>query len=93
MCVSACEILLSLIRPIKIIIDWHNLAYTLLAISLGSETHWLCRFARWYEGFFARRAQAHFCVTDACMHAFLILCDAYVKLHRLDGRACPTASF
>jgi beta-1,4-mannosyltransferase len=49
------------------IIDWHNFGFTVLALSLhdARHRHWMVRFSRWYEGFFARRADGHLCVTNA----------------------------
>ncbi|KAI8469764.1 MAG: hypothetical protein J3K34DRAFT_377533 [Monoraphidium minutum] len=52
-----------------LIIDWHNLAYSILALKHGRR-RWLIRLARAYERFFGRRAAAHFTVTRA-MAAFL----------------------
>ncbi|KAJ9528520.1 hypothetical protein QJQ45_020513 [Haematococcus lacustris] len=48
----------------KLIIDWHNYGYTILALSQGSG-HWLVSVARAYERFWGRRGHAHFCVTKA----------------------------
>lgn len=52
------------VRNTKLIIDWHNFGYSILALRLGSK-HPLVRIAEWFEGFFAWRADAHFAVTNA----------------------------
>lgn len=36
---------ISCVRPTKVIIDWHNLGYTLLALKLG-ESHPVVRLAK-----------------------------------------------
>ncbi|KAL2817488.1 glycosyl transferases group 1-domain-containing protein [Aspergillus cavernicola] len=51
-------------RQTKLIIDWHNFGYTILALKLG-DTHPLVKISRWYEKAFCRSAIAHFCVTKA----------------------------
>jgi hypothetical protein len=52
-----------------LIIDWHNLAYTILALKHGRHG-WLIRLARAYEARLGALAAAHFTVT-AAMQAFL----------------------
>jgi beta-1,4-mannosyltransferase len=52
------------IRRARLIFDWHNFAYTLMAISL-SERHWIVRLAQSYEKLFGRAADQHLCVTEA----------------------------
>ncbi|KAL3480864.1 glycosyl transferases group 1-domain-containing protein [Aspergillus californicus] len=51
-------------RQTKLIIDWHNFGYTILAMKLG-DIHPLVRISRWYERAFCKTAVAHFCVTKA----------------------------
>ena len=51
-------------RNTKLIIDWHNFGYSILALRLG-PSHPLVKVAEWYEGWFARGATAHFAVTNA----------------------------
>jgi len=46
------------------VIDWHNFGFTVLGQSKGNS-HPFVRISRTYESFFARRADAHFSVTDA----------------------------
>jgi len=53
------------LRSVKLIIDWHNLGYTLLALSLGkSDSHPIIIFAKFIERFFGRCAYAHLFVTQ-----------------------------
>ncbi|KAJ1909504.1 mannosyltransferase [Tieghemiomyces parasiticus] len=52
------------LRGIRLVIDWHNFGYTILALNLGSR-HPAVRIAEWYERVFGARAYAHLCVTDA----------------------------
>ncbi|GFF52909.1 chitobiosyldiphosphodolichol beta-mannosyltransferase [Aspergillus lentulus] len=56
--------MVSFLRHTKLIIDWHNFGYTILALKLGGR-HPLVRFSKWYEKSFCRYATAHFCVTEA----------------------------
>ncbi|KAG2445600.1 hypothetical protein HXX76_000211 [Chlamydomonas incerta] len=48
----------------KLIIDWHNYGYTILALTQGAR-HPLVRLARSYEHFWGKRGDGHFCVTQA----------------------------
>jgi beta-1,4-mannosyltransferase len=52
-----------------LVIDWHNLAYSILALKHGRRA-WLIVLARGYERLLGRRGAAHFCVTRA-MRTFL----------------------
>ena len=52
------------LRHTRLIIDWHNFGYSILALRLGSR-HPLVRISRLYEQTFAHSAEAHFCVTSA----------------------------
>ncbi|KAF8912892.1 beta-1,4-mannosyltransferase [Gymnopilus junonius] len=54
----------------KVIIDWHNLGYSILALKLG-KAHPLVRIAAWLEATFGRFAYAHLFVTRA-MRDFLV---------------------
>lgn len=51
-------------RKTRLVVDWHNFGYSILALRLGSS-HPLVRISEWYEGFFSKRAFAHFSVTNA----------------------------
>ncbi|KZT24677.1 glycosyltransferase family 33 protein [Neolentinus lepideus HHB14362 ss-1] len=53
----------------KVIIDWHNLGYSILALKLG-KSHPFVRLARKFEVTFGRHAYAHLFVTRA-MHDHL----------------------
>ena len=52
------------LRHTRLVIDWHNFGYSILALRLGN-THPLVQISRLYERIFAQAAYAHFCVTDA----------------------------
>lgn len=54
------------LRHTRLVIDWHNFGYSILALKLGGA-HPLVQISRLYERIFARSADAHFCVTDAMM--------------------------
>lgn len=51
-------------RNTRLVIDWHNFGYSILALRLGSK-HPLVLLSKWYEGIFSRSATAHFAVTNA----------------------------
>ncbi len=51
-------------RKIDLVVDWHNLGHTILALGLGA-THPLVRITRWIESRFGARADASFCVSQA----------------------------
>ncbi|KAF4670373.1 mannosyltransferase [Perkinsus olseni] len=50
------------LRRAKLIVDFHNLAYTILGEKLG-ERHWLVRLSRLYESFWASKCDYGLCVT------------------------------
>lgn len=50
------------LRGARLVIDWHNLGYTLLALKLGKQ-HVMTRAYRWYEHAAGGKADAHLCVT------------------------------
>lgn len=52
------------LRNTRLVIDWHNFGYTILALKLG-KNHPLVKMSELYEKFVARSATAHFCVTNA----------------------------
>lgn len=52
------------LRQTRLVIDWHNFGYSILALKLG-PTHPLVRLSIWYEKTFCKMASAHLCVTDA----------------------------
>lgn len=51
------------LRGSAVIVDWHNLGWTLLALRFGA-THPLVRFTRWAELWFGRRAPYHLAVSQ-----------------------------
>ncbi|KAN0012360.1 hypothetical protein ACTFIU_007659 [Dictyostelium citrinum] len=53
------------IRGVRLVIDWHNLGYTLLKLSLHkSDNHPIIRLAKFIERYFAKNAYAHLFVTN-----------------------------
>jgi beta-1,4-mannosyltransferase len=56
--------LFGLTQGSKIIIDWHNLGYSILAMKLG-ESHPFVKIAKKFEAYFGRSAYAHLFVTNA----------------------------
>ena len=48
----------------RIVVDWHNLGFSMFAESLGPN-HMLVRLTRFMEYMFTARAQYHLCVSDA----------------------------
>lgn len=51
-------------RRTKVVVDWHNFGYTILAMGLRPG-HPLVAIAKYYERFFGRLADEHLCVTGA----------------------------
>ncbi|KEF60818.1 beta-1,4-mannosyltransferase [Exophiala aquamarina CBS 119918] len=56
--------LISLVRRTRLVVDWHNFGYSILALKLGSG-HPLVALSKRYEKYFAKSATANFAVTDA----------------------------
>jgi beta-1,4-mannosyltransferase len=54
----------------KLIIDWHNTGYSILAMRTGDQSR-LVRIARWFERTYGQKAYAHLFVTQA-LQKFLI---------------------
>src|SRR5262245_17327907 len=52
------------LRAAKLVVDWHNFGYTMLALRLGQRHPVVC-LARWYERVVGRQANAHLCVSRA----------------------------
>ena len=59
--------LVSLLKRSKLVIDWHNFGYTILALSVGggSVGNLMVRAAEWYERMFGKFGDEHLCVTKA----------------------------
>ncbi|WWC90894.1 uncharacterized protein L201_005831 [Kwoniella dendrophila CBS 6074] len=62
----------------KLIIDWHNTGYSILAMRLGIKSP-IVKLARWIEKYFGQSAYAHLFVTEA-------LREYLVKEWKLEGR-------
>jgi len=54
--------LVSRLRRARLVVDWHNLGYTLLALRLGRR-HPAVRLGRWLEKIAGRAAHANLCVS------------------------------
>ncbi|KAJ5231915.1 CAZyme family GT33 [Penicillium citrinum] len=52
------------LRQTRLVIDWHNFGYSILALKLG-PAHPLVKLSNWYEKKFCKMASAHLCVTEA----------------------------
>ncbi|KAI7934815.1 hypothetical protein MJO29_016078 [Puccinia striiformis f. sp. tritici] len=57
--------LVRLLLGSKLIIDWHNTAYSILALKFGSDRHPMVRLAKWTEAKFGKNATLHLFVTEA----------------------------
>lgn len=64
----AVALLAARLRGARLVIDWHNLGFAVLALRLG-ETHAAVRLAAWYERACGRRGDAHLCVSRALQRA------------------------
>lgn len=68
----------------KVILDWHNFGYTILALKLP-ETHPMVKFAKFYEGWFGARAFVHLSVSvlmgQAMKKTFAMSGKRIVPLH------------
>lgn len=56
--------MIAITRRTRLIIDWHNFGYSILALKLGSH-HPLVSLSKTYEVFFAKAATANLAVTNA----------------------------
>lgn len=54
----------SLLVAAKMVIDWHNYAYSLMALTLG-ENSFIVRCSYWFECYFGLKARYNICVTNA----------------------------
>jgi beta-1,4-mannosyltransferase len=89
----AVALLAARLRSARLVIDWHNLAYSMLALRLG-DAHVLVRLARWYEGAIGRRADAHLCVSAAMARELSVrwgVPNAVVLRDRPEARFVPTS--
>ena len=60
----AISVFLCQLRQVRLVIDWHNLGFSILALKLG-RGHPIVRLSEIYERFLSRFAYAHICVTHA----------------------------
>lgn len=58
------------LRSARLVVDWHNFGYSMLALRLGTG-HPLVTMARWYERCIGRLADAHLCVSKSMQGALL----------------------
>ncbi|TNY22884.1 mannosyltransferase [Rhodotorula diobovata] len=82
--------LVALARGSRVVIDWHNTGYSVLALRLGAR-HPVVRLAKFLELLFGRTAYAHLCVSDA-MKAHLVQ-DAKLRGRVVTFHDRPPASF
>ncbi len=60
----AVMLLCARLRSAKLVVDWHNFGYTMLALKAPPESVRV-RLTRWYERALGRRADGHLCVSRA----------------------------
>ena len=77
-------------RKTRLIIDWHNTGYSILALKLGPN-HPMVRMSRMYEQFFARFAAVNFTVSEAMKRQLKREFGITAPLLRLYDR--PTTDF
>lgn len=82
--------LISILRHTRLVIDWHNLGYTVLGLKIG-RTHPFVRLSRFYERICSRFANAHLTVTDAM--ARVIKCEYHAKAPVFTLHDRPTSNF
>lgn len=75
--------LVCFLRNSRLVIDWHNFGYSILALKLGAS-HRLVKFSESYEKFFAKTATHHITVTHAM--ARVLQNDYGVTAHALHDR-------
>ena len=64
------------IRRARLVVDWHNLGWTMLALRLGPR-HPVVRLVRAAERLLGRRADAHLCVSRALAAELARCCLLY----------------
>ncbi|PGH00228.1 beta-1,4-mannosyltransferase [Blastomyces parvus] len=52
------------LRKTRLVIDWHNFGYSILALKLG-DSHPMVKINKSHEATFGRFSSAHFCVSNA----------------------------
>ncbi|KAJ5476881.1 hypothetical protein N7475_002610 [Penicillium sp. IBT 31633x] len=78
------------LRQTRLIIDWHNFGYSILALKLG-QSHPLVKLSIWYEKTFCKSASAHLCVTNAMK--FILKRDFNLKAPVLPLHDRPASHF
>ena len=78
------------LRKTKLVIDWHNTGYSVLALKLGAN-HPLVRISRAYEKFYSGSAAVNFTVSDAMRRQLKREFGIKAPLLRLYDR--PTSDF
>lgn len=58
-------------RNTRIIIDWHNLNYSILSLRYNNDRHFMVRALKMYEGVLSKFADLHFTVTKS-MKKYLV---------------------
>jgi beta-1,4-mannosyltransferase len=76
------------LRGSKLVVDWHNFGFSILAMSVRNTL--VVAVAKWFERFFGRLADAHFCVSKA-MQRELESNWGITKVHVLHD--CPPEFF
>ncbi|KAI8607409.1 hypothetical protein BC830DRAFT_1158876 [Chytriomyces sp. MP71] len=56
--------LVRILRGTRLIIDWHNFGFSIMAMGKSSHSP-VVKLAKWYEMTFGRNADGHLCVTQA----------------------------
>ncbi|KAJ3414148.1 mannosyltransferase [Chytridiales sp. JEL 0842] len=74
------------LRQTKLIIDWHNLGYSIMALNLPKDSK-IIQFAEWYERFFGQNADGHFFVTKSMRESFRSKWNIQGRLQVLYDRA------
>ncbi|EGC39092.1 hypothetical protein DICPUDRAFT_52859 [Dictyostelium purpureum] len=79
-----------MIRGTRLVIDWHNLGYTLLQLSLNKpSSHPIIRIATFIERFFAKNAYAHLFVTKEMKNQLVRDWDLKGKTYVFHDKASP----
>jgi beta-1,4-mannosyltransferase len=76
------------LRSTRLIIDWHNFGYSILALKLGKD-HPFVHLSTRYEKLLARAASSHLTVTDAMRRFLCREFDIQVPVLTLHDRPAP----
>lgn len=76
------------LRDSRLVIDWHNFGYSILALKLG-PSHPLVTISRLYEQFLAPYAHAHLCVTHAMARILASKFRVFSVIFTLHDRPAP----